>query len=168
MKRITLVTLYIITMLQLSFAADTTSLTKDEALRLVLRDAGLTSEQLISFDLEMEKNSRELYYEIEFLDGENHYFYAVRGDGEILKKSIDVLHRGSSAHPAGSLISMDQAKNFSLQYTGWAESETLFKKLELDDEDGQRIYEVKIQKGKEKYELILDAETGDLLKMEKD
>lgn len=46
--------------------------------------------------------------------------------------------------------------------------EAVFKELELDEDDGRWIYEAKLRHGDLKYEIELDAFTGEILKWEED
>ncbi len=63
---------------------------KDAALQAALTDAGLTTAQVADIDIELERNLRSAWYEIDFECGRTEYEYKVNAySGEILSAKSD-------------------------------------------------------------------------------
>lgn len=66
-------------------------------------------------------------------------------------------------------ISKDQALEAALNHAKLKKDEVDFiKKVELDYENGRKIYEVKFYKGNYEFEYEVDANSGKILKADKD
>ena len=63
---------------------------KSEALQIALTDAGLTKDQVVDVDIELERNVRSAWYEIDFESGRTEYEYRIDAySGEILSGRTD-------------------------------------------------------------------------------
>lgn len=63
---------------------------KNEALQIALTDAGLTKDQVVDVDIELERNLRSAWYEIDFESGRSEYEYRIDAySGEILSGRPD-------------------------------------------------------------------------------
>ena len=63
---------------------------KDAALQAALTDAGLTADQAVGIDIELERDLRSAWYEIDFECGRTEYEYKVNAySGEILSARTD-------------------------------------------------------------------------------
>ena len=63
---------------------------KSEALQIALTDAGLTKDQVVDVDIELERNVRSVWYEIDFESGRSEYEYRIDAySGEILSGRTD-------------------------------------------------------------------------------
>ncbi len=63
---------------------------KNEALQIALTDAGLTKDQVVDVDIELERNLRYAWYEIDFESGSSEYEYRIDAySGEILSGRPD-------------------------------------------------------------------------------
>ena len=63
---------------------------KSEALQIALTDAGLTKDQVVDVDIELERNVRSAWYEIDFESGRTEYEYRIDAySGEILSGRSD-------------------------------------------------------------------------------
>lgn len=70
---------------------------------------------------------------------------------------------------AGGVLTPDEALAKALEHAGLKKSQLDFvKQLELDYEHGRRVFEIKFYQGGFEYEFDVDAETGAILKFEKD
>ncbi len=69
----------------------TTELTKEQAIEIALKDAGLTREQVRELEAEKDYERGTLVYEVEFEYGRNEYSYEIRvSDGKVLTHSIEI------------------------------------------------------------------------------
>ena len=63
---------------------------KSEALQIALTDAGLTKDRVVDVDIELERNVRSAWYEIDFESGRTEYEYRIDAySGEILSGRTD-------------------------------------------------------------------------------
>ena len=70
---------------------------------------------------------------------------------------------------AGGTLTQDQALAQAMAYANLDRSQVDFvKRIELDYEHGRKIYEVTFYKDGYEYEYDIDAESGKVLKFEKD
>ncbi len=70
---------------------------------------------------------------------------------------------------AGGTLTQEEALGKALEHVQLKKDQVdLIKKVELDYEDGRKVYEVEFYKGGVEYEFDIDAETGAVLNYEKD
>ena len=70
---------------------------------------------------------------------------------------------------SGGTLTRDEALAKALEHAKLRKDQVDFvKKVELDYEHGRKVYEVKFYQGSFEYEFDIDAETGSVLKFEKD
>ena len=70
---------------------------------------------------------------------------------------------------SGGTLTQDEALEKALMHAGLNRKQLDFvKKVELDREHGRKIYEISFYQGGFEYEYDVDAETGSILKFEKD
>ena len=69
----------------------------------------------------------------------------------------------------GGTLTKEEALSKALQHVNLKKDQVdLVKKVELDYENGRKVYEVEFYKGGVEYEFDIDAETGAILDFEKD
>ena len=72
----------------------------------------------------------------------------------------------NTASNTGAKISVDDAKKAALTNAGVQEGNVVYKKANLETEDGVLIFEIKFYAGDMEYNYDIDAATGDVLKAE--
>ena len=83
-------------------------------------------------------------------------------------KTMNKLNDAELENVAGG-ITQDEALAKALAHAGLSKGQVSFiKPVELDYEHGRRIFEVKFYQGGFEYDFDVDAETGAILKFEKD
>ena len=83
---------------------------------------------------------------------------------EIKKISDDMME-----NVVGGTITEEEALNSALNHVNLKKDQVDYvKKVDLDYEDGRKVYEVEFAKGGVEYEFDVDANTGAILKYEKD
>jgi len=82
---------------------------------------------------------------------------------------IDKLNDKTMQQVSGGTISQDEALAKALEHAGLKKDQVDFiKRIELDYERGRKVYEIKFYQGRLEYEYDVDAETGAIMKFEKD
>lgn len=142
--------------------------TLEEAKALVLKDLGLSQ---ATFDKE-EFDACEMEYELELTAGDKEYEYTVSAcTGQILEKEWDKKEMAKSTPKPGdtsSFIGVKKAKALALKHAGLTGKSVTYEEAKLDKEDGRYVYEIEFEYGGMEYEYELDAQTGDILKAEKE
>lgn len=163
-----------------STAAQTTGrITREEAKRIALEQAGASEKQISRYTIELDydDDANRWEYEISFYvenieydieiaakDGE-----VVRVDKEIEDDSIPAPTK-TKAKTEAQVISKAKAKALALSRAGVAEKDISRYQIELDyDDDARRWeYEICFNVGRVEYDVTLDSRTGKVLEFEKD
>ena len=64
-------------------------------------------------------------------------------------------------------ITPNKAKEIALAHAGIEETVANFKKIKLDNKNGKSVYEIEFIANKSRYEFIIDAKTGSIMKFDK-
>ena len=84
-------------------------------------------------------------------------------------KNMNKLNDDMLENVSGGTLTQDEALAKALEHAGLKQNQVDFvKKVELDWEHGRKIYEVKFYQGGFEFDYDVDAETGSILKFEKD
>lgn len=147
----------------------------ERAKEIALKDAGAAADaRFLRASLDWEDG--KAVYDVEFCAGKSEYDYEIDAvTGAILEKDRDVddfdwdrhddyhIYGDSDKAPAG-LIPADKAREIAL---GKLPGGTVVK-CELDYDDGRWEYELELRSGYTEYDCEIDAQTGAILKWEKD
>lgn len=74
----------------------------------------------------------------------------------------------SSTSSSSSLISRSKAKTIALNKAGVSSSQITDYEIELDTENGTKVYEISFNSGRNEYDIEINAKTGKILKYEKE
>lgn len=116
-----------------------------------------------------------LVYDVEFYSGSTEYDYEINAQtGAIHSVDWDVenfsVPNGGNAggNNSGASISADRAKQIALEHAGLSANSVPYIKAELDYEHGRLVYEIEFREGWMEYDYEIDANSGAVLKYEKD
>lgn len=139
-------------------------LSKNEAVDAVLKDAGLSKNDIEDLDVEYKKKSKK--YEVEFETKTYEYEYAIKRNGNITSKEMEIRKEPVQNKNAAK-ISEARAKSIAFQTAGISEADAKKIKVTQKTDDDLDIFKVTFKSGSYKYEYKLDAYTGVLLEMER-
>lgn len=143
-------------------------LTAEEARSMALAHAGLAGDEATFTHWELEWEDGRQVYDMEFYAAGTEYGYEIdAATGAVVKFDCDMESHAHSTPdvPAGAVLTREQALEIALgEVPGAAESDVT--KLELDQDDGIQLYEVKILCNGMKYELEISAADGTILEFE--
>lgn len=146
----------------------TSILSHDEAKKIAIEHAKVSEADILDFDIDLDKEKNENSYEIEFKhSGTEYKYYIHAGTGEILtatKNGENFLESSDTTN----YKTKEDAKKIALDHAGVTESDVSGMKVEFDREDGVPSYEIEFHHGGYEYDYDIDAETGKILKSEKD
>lgn len=142
-------------------------ITAEEAKRKALEFAGKTEDEVFDLEVEFDADDGIIVYEVEFdADGKEYEYEINAKTGEKVKEKIKVKQSSPVVTP-DNLISRDEAKRIALAKVGLTEEQVTFTKIKLDADDDEAEYEIKFFTATEKFEIEIDAKTGDVLKVER-
>jgi uncharacterized membrane protein YkoI len=153
-------------------------LSREEAKNIAFRHAGVSAANVRDLDIELDDDDGRKIYEIDFEVGNKEYEFDIDAyTGKILKYETDdddVSKRPSNNTPSKpasssqSLIGAEKAKSIAFNHAGVSAANVRDLDVELDSDDGRRIYEVDFEVGSKDYEYDIDAYTGKIIKYEID
>lgn len=139
-------------------------ITVEEAKKIALSEAEGRVESI-----ELERVKGKQYYEIDIVNGEKDFDIKINAlDGKVIsinkERDDDDDNDQSEKEINGEKIISEQ-KAIEI-----AEKEVngMMKEIEIDEDDGQILYEVELQTNKGEADVDIDAETGKVLKVELD
>jgi len=152
-------------------AVKETEIDLEKAKKIALEHAGLKEEDVIfvtakpdyddgrkQYDVEFYSNGMEYDYEI---DAENGRIVEFDKDFEGVMPVVNEKDKETAAE-----ITAEEAKKIALNHAGL--SDVTWVKVEKDRDDGKIKYEIEFRDGRMEYEYEIDAESGKILKAEKD
>ena len=147
---------------------------QERAVAIALSHANVPQNEAVIRKIEKESDNGVTYYEIEFIDSAFEYEYKVNAaTGAIIKADKERdddapgTHSEAPEHSA-ELIGEAKAKEIALRHAGFSAGAVKKLKCELDREKGKLVYEVEFEANGIEYEYTVDAETGEIVKIEKE
>jgi uncharacterized membrane protein YkoI len=114
-------------------------------------------------EIELDQDDGRYHFDIDLKDNKNEYDLEVDAfTGEIIKFEKEVEKDRTQAK-SGKLLTKEEAIAIAKKQAAGT-----VKEIELDDDDGRKVYEIEIKDNEFKYEIELDAVTGKVLEFEKD
>lgn len=175
MKRLKLAT--VITIISISLMGCSNSevlnnktVTIDEAKEIVLKHAGLTSDQVSFVEVESDVDNNIEKYNIEFYHGDKEYDYEINSaNGEIIKYDYNMEYDKNENNVNSVVnISEEQAKEIALNHAEITSDKVSFIKVEMDVDNGTQKYDIEFYYNNIEYNYEIDANTGDILSYERD
>ena len=138
----------------------------EKAKSIALKHAGLAASDtaFIYANLDYENGLR--VYDVEFFSGNKEYDYkinAATGDIVSFDQDIEWYAAGGYQAQANTDIGAEKAKSIALEHAGVAAADTVFINVELDYDDGMRVYDVEFFSGNKEYDYKIDAASGAIL-----
>lgn len=159
-------------------AVTETKLTRDDAINIALKDAGLTREEIQDLDAELDRDYGTVHYDVDFEQNDRDYDYEIDADtGKILKKEVP---KGPETKPASTnetssketstakQLTREQARDIALKHAGLTASQVRDLDVELDRDDGTLHYDVDFEADGYDYEYEIHATSGKILRSQKE
>lgn len=147
-------------------------LSAEEAKAIACEHASVPADGIWDYSIDFERDDGWSVYEIEFKYNGYEYDYDIDAiTGDVLKNDREY---DGSGNPSGEqqgqsgLLSAEEAKQLALNHAGVSADDVLFSQAELDYDDGRTVYEVEFRAGGYEYDYEIDAETGKILKSERE
>ena len=167
-------------------------ISREEALNIALADAGLTAQEIYDLEIDLEKDRGAWHYDVDFEKNGRDYDYEIHAEtGEILRKDIPAQTPAATPAPDTTPVnppaasetpeipgtepvaptqrlSREEARNIALTHAGLTADQVRDLDTELDKERGVWLYEVDFEADGYEYEYEIHAETGEILRSEKE
>ena len=162
-------------------------LTKEEAIAIALKEAGLAEEQVIHRRAELDYENGQPVYEIEFHSGEAEYDYDIHAEtGAVLSREAEPEKAGkakasgpsapakapapqpAATEPASTRLTKEEAIAIALKHAGLAKDQVSRLKAEFDYDDGVPEYDVDFHCDGMEYDYEIHGESGRILSWDKD
>lgn len=150
-------------------AAQNTVISEDEAKAAALADANLTEGEVTFVKVKLDNGDRVQVYDVEFYTAEAEYDYEISAvDAAVVEKDIsafrvDTDQSSNNAAASDKYIGVDSAKQIAVEHAGLSESDAVFSKAKLENDDGRAEYEISFYSGNTEYEYSIDAASGKIL-----
>ena len=141
----------------------------EKAKEIAMSHAGVSAGSVLFVKAKLDYEDGVKVYDIEFYSGNVEYDYEINAatgaivsfDQDIENYAIPTQPAAAPTQAAASGISADRAKQIALSHAGV--SGASFTKVELDTDDGVRIYEIEFKVGNVEYDYDIDATSGAIL-----
>lgn len=155
-------------------------LTREQAQAIALEHAGFQADQVTQLYVEYDVDDGVPEYSVEFRKGDVEYEYDIHAEtGKIreIHKDRDPVDspavavpqdQPAATEPSKSKLSRDEARDIALKHAGVELSDIHGLEIEYDVDDGVPEYSVEFRVGTWELDYEIHAETGKILKSEKD
>ena len=147
----------------------------DEAKAAALKDAGLSEADVTFKKTELDHDKGMQVYDIEFYTSDTEYDYEINAsDGAVLEKSVKSFQGQPNSADSGvnssgnNYIGVDRAKEIALNHANLNETDVVFAKAKLENDDGRVEYEIEFYFGRTEYEYTIDAVSGNIIEYDAD
>lgn len=156
---------------QSAYAAANTPVTPEQALDIALQDADMNTQDVRHLEIEPDRDRGETHYDVDFEKDGKEYDYEIHAEtGEILNKETPtpVVTPEPVPETTPGPMTRQEAIAIALAHAGLTSDQVRDLDAELDKERGVVYYEVDFESGAYEYEYEIHAETGAILKSEKE
>ena len=163
-------------------------ITLDEAKKIALNHANLTSKEVSFINAEADMDNGVEFYDIEFYNNNKEYDYEISAaDGKIIEYDYDVEGYGEStnvsnnnssstnkpntntnSNTSSNKISADKAKKIALNHANLTSNQVSYLQVEADFDDNTPSYDVEFYYNNVEYSYEINANNGNIISFEKD
>lgn len=129
--------------------------------------AGISPEEAQDVRVRSDWDDGMQIYEVDFRSGNTEYEYEIEAATGAVHRAEERWNGGGS-QAAGNFIGENAAQTAALTHAGVRSDQVSSVKIELDNDDGQWLYEIEFIVGGVEYDYEVEATTGTVLKAEQD
>lgn len=139
---------------------------EDAAFQIALKDAQVGETDVTTMRVYLDMDEELWEYEVEFYVGVEEYDYEIDGKtGTILSKDREI-EDGFQSNTVAVGFSEEQAIQALMKMVPGAAKENI--EIELEEENGQLVYEGEVHYNNKDYEFKMSADTGEMISWEQD
>ena len=164
----------IVSALALSAGMAFSAVTEHEAVDIALRDAGVAREETTWLNSHRDSDDGRTYYDIEFRSAEGKWDYEIESesgritgfDFEESRHPVPQSQQGGQkpVPPAPAEIGRPDAERIALSDAGFERKDVSRFRIEMDHDDGIRLYEISFSADGYEYEYDVSIDDGTILK----
>lgn len=149
-------------------------ITLKEAEEIALLDAGVKASDVSYTKEKLDYEDGIAVYEIEFFTDTHEYEYEINAitgkvySRESENRSHENMGQSSNSEKLGDYIGEEEAKAIAIDHAGFSDADVRFSKVELDYDDGQKVYEIEFYREGNEYEYEINALSGKIVKYKMD
>lgn len=149
-------------------STEPSNISKDEALQIAYKKAGVAPSQVYDLEVEFDQDDGVASWEIEFKvkDKKSHHSYDIRAtDGKILKNEQKTKNGNTqiTASTNSTLISKQEAQEIAFKHAGVSASKVRDLDIDFDDEKGSSTWEIEFKVEKNEYSYDINATDGTII-----
>lgn len=170
-------------------ASDKAYIGEDKAKEIAIKKAGVSANNLTSYEIELDTYKGVMVYDVEFTSGNYEYDCEIDASTGNVVSFEKEYHGGpefesnpgsnsdsntvstksdSSQNGDSTLISKARAKEIALSHAGVSASNVTEFECKLDTDDGVKVYEVEFKAGNYEYDYEINASNGSIIDAERD
>jgi len=144
-------------------------ITQDDALAIVLKDAGLTKSKIKDLEIDYDYERGRLTYEIDFEANNFEYEYEVDAESKAIVKEVEPdepTNKASTTKSSTTTMTttyISKNKALSIAYKNAGVSSKNVKQLEVEFDKSDKKYEIEFKVGKKEYSYEIHAVSGKIL-----
>ncbi len=157
--------------LTLSLSACGLKISQEEAKKIALERADVAPEKAVFVRAELDEDDGRFVYETEFYteSGIEYDIDVNAKNGEVVKFEVSAHEtKDNNVTVENDIITKEEAKAIALEKAGVAEADVGFFKINLDYDDGIRVYDIEFNSGMTEYEFEIKADDGKILSFDSD
>lgn len=136
------------------------SISEADAKNIALKHAGVDSAAATFIKVKLDIDNGISEYDIEFIVNSIKYEYEIKADdGAVLEFSVEPVYTAPQTAASGN-ITLEEAKNFALQYANVQASSAVFIKTKREYDDGITKYDIEFTADNVRYEVEINASNG--------
>lgn len=155
------------------------AITEEEALNIACQKAGVASDAIVQSKVSVDEDDGVYEYDVVIKTADKKYSYEINAiDGTVISESVKAIreegknneNNGNNSEniPAqDNYIGKDKALAIAYEKCGIASGDVVKSNVGLDKEDGVVVYEIDLKTATEKYEISVDALTGEVVEIER-
>ena len=166
-------------------AAEIKQITKEDAVSIALKHAGLTEDQIIRLHTQFGYDDGHPEYDVDFLYDGMEYDYEIHAEtGKILHSECELADfvpestpkadttmaapAQAPTQPAENRLTSEEARDVALQHAGLSANDVKGLRVEFDYDNGRPEYDVEFNSGGYEYDYEIHAETGEIISWDKE
>ena len=166
-------------------ATESKQITKEDAVSIALKHAGLTEDQVTHLHTQFGYDDGRPEYDVDFLYDAMEYDYEIHAEtGEILHIERELADHVPSAspnidtvtavpaqvpsEPVENRLTGEEARDVALRHAGLSANDVKGLRVEFDYDDGRPEYEVDFHSSGYEYDYEIHAETGEIISWDKE
>ncbi len=150
-----------------------TYLTENEIKDIILKDTGLTEDEIYfdEIDLEMEDN----HYDVSIYYNNKEYDYKIDAkNGRIIYNDFklninpNINNQTDNKENNQNIISLNDAQKVALNHANIDQNNVTFTESKLDFDDNRQVYDIEFIYNNSEYNYEIDAKTSEIVSYDKD